>query len=205
MFRSLERLPSTLLTFPLHFLSCLYRSLCQFRLLRCTRRRREEAWNRDSEVTSRVPLLLMRFQVTQSQKNIPEWHPGLEIFWTSSGATDLFCSRDVRLPFAPYAQAANAYESSEETCLVTCLRDQVCTFLRGHTIWEGVTIMTPSSLFIRTIPCPLFITGARLLGELRKSQGSFLLINIPSVRVKNRERREGQLSEKKHKTRAGKQ
>ncbi|GMR47336.1 hypothetical protein PMAYCL1PPCAC_17531 [Pristionchus mayeri] len=36
-----------------------------------------------------------------------------------------YTDRDVALPYRPYAQAATPYESSEEGCLSTCMRDEV--------------------------------------------------------------------------------
>ncbi|GMS95199.1 hypothetical protein PENTCL1PPCAC_17374 [Pristionchus entomophagus] len=36
-----------------------------------------------------------------------------------------YTDRDVELPYRPYAQAATPYDSSEEACLSTCMRDEV--------------------------------------------------------------------------------
>ncbi|GMT23800.1 hypothetical protein PFISCL1PPCAC_15097, partial [Pristionchus fissidentatus] len=37
-----------------------------------------------------------------------------------------YTDRDVQLPYRPYAQAATPYDSSEESCLATCLREEAC-------------------------------------------------------------------------------
>ncbi|KAF8375341.1 hypothetical protein PRIPAC_81770 [Pristionchus pacificus] len=36
-----------------------------------------------------------------------------------------YTDRDVSLPFRPYAQAATPYDSSEDACLSSCMRDEV--------------------------------------------------------------------------------
>uniref|UniRef100_A0A8R1YLC2 Apple domain-containing protein n=1 Tax=Pristionchus pacificus TaxID=54126 RepID=A0A8R1YLC2_PRIPA len=37
-----------------------------------------------------------------------------------------YTDRDVSLPFRPYAQAATPYDSSEDACLSSCMRDESC-------------------------------------------------------------------------------